>query len=119
MGSLLSSSMSDIFLDLMETTLIDKFIKRRQILHWSRYLSFTVKNMHNDRLKFFDMNIFIGNSKIKFRIFFQKDLDTVFTNYTKSVSPQRYKNGAIFTQLHRVRDCCSDETQFSICLDEL
>ena len=73
MGSPLSSSMSDIFLDLMETTLIDKFIKRRQILHWSRYLSFTVKNMHNDRLKFFDMNIFIGNSKIKFRIFFQKD----------------------------------------------
>ena len=65
------------------------------------------------------MDIFIENSKIKFRKIFKTDLDTVFTNYTESVSPQRYKNSAIFTQLHRVRDCCSDETQFSICLDEL
>jgi hypothetical protein len=37
MGSPLSSSMSDIFLNLMETTLIDKFIKNKEVLHWSRY----------------------------------------------------------------------------------
>ena len=33
--------------------------------------------------------------------------------------PQRYKNSAIFTQLHRVYDCCSDEEQFLKCLEEL
>ena len=37
MGSPLSSSMSDIFLNLMETTLIDNFIKNKEVLHWSRY----------------------------------------------------------------------------------
>ena len=35
MGSPFFSSMSDIFLDLMKTTLIDKFIKKN--LYWSRY----------------------------------------------------------------------------------
>ena len=43
----------------------------------------------------------------------------MFTNYNESISPQRYKNSAIFTQLHRVRDCCSDEEQYLICLEEL
>ena len=145
MGSPLSSSMSDIFLNLMETTLIDKFIKNKEVLHWSRYcddilvvcnknsaktildkinsydhrLTFTVENMQNDGLKFLDMDIFIENSKIEFRKLFKKDSDTVFTNYTESVFPQRYKNSDIFTQLHRVRDCCSDETQFSTVLTSL
>jgi hypothetical protein len=78
MGSLLSSSMSDIFLNLMVTTLIDKFIKNYEIIHWSRYcddilvichknsknkilekineydhrLNFTMETMLNDRIKF-------------------------------------------------------------------
>jgi hypothetical protein len=78
MGSPLSSSMSDIFLNLMETTLIQKFIKNKEILHWSRYvddilvicdkksiekilekingydhrLDFTVEFMENSTLKF-------------------------------------------------------------------
>ena len=145
MGSPLSSSMSDIFLNLMETTLIEKFIKNKEILHWSRYvddilvicdknsvenilekingydhrLSFTVENMVNDKLKFLDMELFIDDTKIKFRKIFKKDLNTVFTNYTESISPQRYKNSAIFTQLHRVRDCLSDDEQFSKSLHEL
>jgi hypothetical protein len=93
MGCPLSSSMSNILLDLMETPLIDKFIKKREILHWSRYcddvlvicnenstdtilekineydhkLSFTLENLHNDRLKFLDMDIFIENSIIQFK----------------------------------------------------
>ena len=145
MGSPLSSSMSDIFLNLMETTLIDKFIKNDEIIHWSRYcddilvicnknsknkilekingydhrLNFTLETMQSDRIKFLDMEIFIENSQIKFRKLFKNDLDTVFTNYNESISPQRYKNSAIFTQLHRVRDCCSDEEQYLICLEEL
>ena len=134
MGSPLSSSMSDIFLDLLESTIIDKFIKNKDILHWSRYcddvlvickktsvnnilekingydhrLNFTFDHMKNDRIQFLDMEIFIENFEIKFRKIFKKDLNTVYTNYTESVSPQRYKNSAIFTQLHRVYDCCSD-----------
>ena len=145
MGSPLSSSMSDIFLSLMETTLIQKFIKNKEIIHWSRYvddvivicdknsinnilekingydhrLEFTIERMKNNTLKFLNMEIFIEKSKIKFRKVFKKDLNTVFTNYTESVSPQRYKNSAIYTQLHRVRDCSSDREQFSKSLNEL
>ena len=99
MGSPLSSSMSDIFLNLMETTLIDKFIKNDEIIHWSRYcddilvicnknsknkilekingydhrLNFTLETMQNDRIKFLDMEIFIENSQIKFRKLFKND----------------------------------------------
>ena len=53
------------------------------------------------------------------KIFGYGNIITVFTNYTESVSPQRYKNSAIYTQLHRVRDCSSDEEQFSKSLNEL
>ena len=92
MGSPSSSSMSDIFLNLMETTLIEKFIRNKEIIHWSRYvddilvicyknsvknilekingydhrLNFTDENMANNKLKFLDMELFIDNSKIKF-----------------------------------------------------
>jgi hypothetical protein len=38
MGSPLSSSISDIFLNLMETTFIEKFIKNKEILDRSRYI---------------------------------------------------------------------------------
>ena len=56
---------------------------------------------------------------MKFRKFFKRDENTVITNFSQSVSPYKYKVNNIFTQLHRTRDCSSDEEQFSIALNEL
>ena len=41
------------------------------------------------------------------------------TNFRLSISPYKYKVNNIFTQIHRTRDCSSDEEQFSIALNEL
>ena len=74
--------------------------------------------MINNEILFLDCQIFIENSKIKFRKFFKKGLDTVYTNYQHSISPLKYKTN-IFTQLHRTRNCCSDQEQFEKSLDDL
>ena len=56
---------------------------------------------------------------MNFRKNFKRDENTVITNFSQSVSPYKYKVNNIFTQLHRTRDCSSDEEQFSIALNEL
>ena len=145
MGSPLSGSLSNIFVHLMEKVVITKFMKEKTIVSWVRYaddvlcicrkdsvntiltkingwdkkLNFTVEKLSNNQIKFLDLNVFLENDTIKFRKIFKKGLDTIFTNFKLSVSPYKYKVNNIFTQLHRTRDCCSDEEQFSMALDEL
>jgi hypothetical protein len=58
------------------------------------------------------------SSKINFRKTFKRGLDTVFTNYEHDVSPMKYKHN-LFTQLHRTRNCCSDDEQFEKSLKDL
>ena len=144
MGSSLSPSFSNIFVDLLEKSIIPKFLKSKKIIHWSRFaddilcicerssineifskinnydhrLSFTINKMVNNEILFLDCKIFLEDSKIKYRKFFKKGLDTVYTNYQHSLSPLKYKHN-IFTQLHRTRNCCSDQEQFEKSLDDL
>ena len=144
MGSKLSPILSNIFVNLLEQSVIPKFQKTKQIIHWSRYaddiicickknsidqifeklnnfdhrLKFTIEKMQENKIQFLDCNIFIENSKIKFRKTFKKGLDTVFTNYQYDLSPLKYKHN-LFTQLHRTRNCCSDNEQFERSLEDL
>ena len=144
MGSSLSPSLSNIFLDLVEKSIIPKFLKSKKVLSWVRYaddiiciceknsvdeifnklntfdhrLKFTIQRMENKQIKFLDCLIFIEDSEVKFRKIFKKGLDTVFTNYQHDISPLKYKHN-IFTQLHRTRDCCSDAEQFEKSLEDL
>ena len=74
--------------------------------------------MLENEIQFLDCKIFIENSKIKFRKTFKKGLDTVFTNYEHDLSPMKYKHN-LFTQLHRTRNCCSDDEQFEKRLEDL
>ena len=137
MGSSLSPSLSNIFVDILEKSVIPKFLKTKEIIHWSRFaddimcickknsvekifqklnsfdhrLKFTIEKMCENKIKFLDCKIFIENSKIKFRKIFKKGLDTVFTNYQHDISPLKYKHN-LFTQFHRTRDCCSNNEQF-------
>ena len=145
MGSSISGSLSNLFIDLMEKTIIKKFIKEKTIVHYQRYaddvlciclkdsvdkilnkmngldhhLSFTVEKFENNELKFLDAKIFIENGQINFRKFFRKAEKTVFTNLKLSITPYKYKVKNIYTQIHRTRDCCSDEEQFRFALDDV
>ena len=145
MGSSLSGALSNIFVSLMEKSVLPKLIKNKEIVSWIRYaddvisickkdtvsnmltkingwdqnLNFTVEKIDNNQIKFLDSNIFLENKIIKFRKNFTKGIDTVFTNFKLSISPYKYKVNNIFTQLHRTRDSCSDQEQFLLALDEL
>ena len=145
MGSPLLGALSNVFIHLMEKTVVNNLIKDKTIIHWQRFaddvfcicekdsitkiqnninawdknLTFTVEKFENNEIKFLDSRIFIENDKIKFRKFFKKGEDTVITNFKLSVSPYKYKVNNIFTQLHRCRDCSSDNEQFLIALNEL
>ena len=89
MGSSLSNSLANIFVNILEKSVIPKLIKSKKILHWSRYvddiiciteknsttdifeklnsfdhrLKFTIEKMNNNELKFLDSIIFIKNAK--------------------------------------------------------
>ena len=145
MGSKLSGALSNLFIHLMEETVVSKLIKNKTIIHWQRFaddvlcicekdsvdlilnkinawdknLNFKVEKLQNNEIKFLDSRIFLENKLLKFRKFFKRDENTVITNFSQSVSPYKYKVNNIFTQLHRTRDCSSDEEQFSIALNEL
>ena len=86
---------------------------------WDSKLTISVEKMMNDDIKFLDARIFLENETTKFRKFFKRGVDTVFTNFQLSVSPYKYKVSNIFTQLHKTRDCCSDKNEFSLALEEL
>jgi hypothetical protein len=145
MGSPLSGLLSNIFIHLMEKTIVNHFLKNKNIIHWQRFvddvicicrkdsidlilnkiyswdakLNFAVKKLTNNEIKFINAKIFIKNDEIKFRKIFKKGEATIFTNFELSISPYEYVVNNIFTQLHRTRDCCSDESQFDLALDKL
>ena len=138
MGSSLSGALSNIFVSLMEKSVLPKLIKNKEIVSWIRYaddvicickkdtvsniltkingwdqnLNFTVEKIDNNQIKFLDSNIFLENKIIKFRKIFKKGIDTVFTNFNLSISPYKYKVNNIFTQLHRTRDSYPNQEQF-------
>ena len=113
MGTPLSGPLSNIFVHLMEDTVINKLLKNKTVVHWQRFaddvlcickkdavqevlnkinalnskLTFSVEKMMDDEIKFLDARIFLENETIKFRKFFKRGVDTVFTNFQLSVSP--------------------------------
>ena len=53
-------------------------------------------------------------------IYYRKDGEkTVITNYKHNVSAKKYICGNILTQLHRQKDCSSDDELFLEILDEM
>lgn len=98
MGSCLSPCLSNIFVNLLEKSVVPKFLNTKLIVHWSRFaddimcicrkdsvdeifqkinnfyyrLKFTKERMLENEIQFLDCKIFIENSKIKFRKSFKK-----------------------------------------------
>jgi hypothetical protein len=110
MGSFLSGLQSNIFIHLMEQTVVSKLIKDETIVHWQRFaddvlcickkgavntvlnkingwdakLTFKVEHLVNN-----ENNLALKNRTIKFRKLFKKGEDTFFTNFQLSISPYK------------------------------
>ena len=138
MGSSLSPLLSNLFLGIMERDIVKKLKNSGQIISWIRFaddvltviqkgsrdlilqkinqwdhrLKFTFDEMTDNSLNFLDCKIFTKNGKVEFQKTWRKGLDTVVSNYQRSVISKRYTENNIFTQLHRTRDSCSSEELF-------
>ena len=145
MGSPLSGLLANLYVNILESERIDKFLKEGLIVTWIRYaddilcickkgsvekihsslnswaknLQFTVEKMDNEKIVFFDYGIFLKDGKINFKKFRKRGVETVITNYRESISAKKYKCGSILTQLHRQYDCSSSQELFLEGPDEL
>ena len=139
MGSALSPLLANLFLGILERSIVRELQKAGHVVSWLRYaddiititkkgsrdlilqklnqwdhhLSFTSETMSENKLKFLDCLIFIKEGKIEFEKVWRNGLDTVLSNYRKSVISPRYTENNILTQLHRTRDSCSSEELFN------
>ena len=138
MGSPLSSLLSNLYVHMMESTVVKNFEKSGTILKWIRFaddilcvckkntvnvilrrinkwsskLQFTVEHMTDNKLVFLDCLVFLDGDKVLFKKYRKQGLETVITNYKFSVTSKKYKIGNIMTQLHRQKNCCSNDELF-------
>ena len=75
--------------------------------------------MESEKLIFLDTEVYLQNGKIRFRKYRKNGEKTVISNYKHNVSAKKYLLGNILTQLHRQKDCCSDDQLFSESLEEM
>ena len=146
MGSSISASLATIFVNLMEKTVVKKYIDDGKVISYQRYaddclvilkkssirsflkdinhydkgLKFTLQEMdHNDELIFLDSKVFIKNNVLEFIKFRKRGHLTVISNYKHSLMSYKYLRGGIFTALHRERNACSSQAIFLESLEEL
>ena len=145
MGSPLSSLLSNLYVHMMEQTIVKNFEKSGVILCWLRFaddvicvckkssvniilrrinswsskLQFTVEHMTENELVYLDCLLFLENEKLLFKKYRKRGLETVITNYKFSVTSKKYKVGNILTQLHRQKNCFSNDQLFIESLEEM
>lgn len=137
MGSCISSLIANVFVNEMETEIIDNFIKKGVIKSWYRYADdcivmlrkdslnevFSSINSWDEKLKFtmekmgsslvyLDTEIFLQAERLEFKRFRKRGLKTVFSNFEKSLISKKYLICNIFNQLHKERDCSSTDEIF-------
>ena len=145
MGSCLSQLLTNLFVNVFETSVIDKLMNEGKVLHWTRYvddvfaivmknsedfifgklnnwdsnLEFTREVMTSEGLVFLDCLVFANGHKLHHKKYRKEGLNTVLSNFEKSVMCKKYLKNSLFTMLHRERDCCSNNELFHESLEEL
>ena len=145
MGSCLSPLLANLFVNVFETSVIDKLMNEGKVLHWTRYvddvfaivmknsedfifgklnnwdsnLEFTREVMTSEGLVFLDCLVFANGHKLHHKKYRKEGLNTVLSNFEKSVMCKKYLKNSLFTMLHRERDCCSNNELFHESLEEL
>ena len=122
MGTCLSPLLANLFVSILETSIVDKLKRKggiitwfryvndvfavvktpsketitKEINSWDHYLKFTQEDMKNDELIFLDMRIFYKNQKLQFIKYRKEGLNTVLSNLNYSIMCKKYLKNSIF-----------------------
>ena len=145
MYSCLSSIISNLFVNLLEISVIEKFQRNGEIISWLRFaddicciakkesvrkiknkinswdgsLKFTSVEM-TDNLIYLDCELYISElGKIEFKNYRKNGENTIFQNFRHSVMSKRYLISNLFGQFHRILDSSSNEENFLDGLEKL
>ena len=143
MGGKMSPALSNIFLNILETTIIQKFIDQKSLVFYVRYvddifiivrkrminsilvqlnnfdenLGFTLDKMENNSIKYLDTLVVLENDKLKLQQFLKSE--SVIMNYKKAVAPLQYKNSCLSGEIFRANNCTSDSDSLELALKYL
>ena len=138
MGGCLSPIIANIFVNMLEDTVVKKFVKQGKIKFWKRYaddiisiakkdstdqifnklnswdpsLNFTIVKMVENSLIFLESEIFISNNSIEFKYYRKFGQKTILSNFKNSKMSKKYLKANIITQCNNVLDACSTYEYF-------
>ena len=133
MGSPLSSLFADLFLGILERTVIAKLERQGHIFKWLRYaddcivvgkkgsfehilnkvnrwdkdIEFSYEKMIDNELTFLSSTIFLTNGSFEFRPSRKNGAETILTNFNKATISEKYLVSNIFTMLHHSQNSSS------------
>ena len=145
MGSKISPSMADIFVNIMEQDLIKKLISNGTIISYYRYvddifcivkkghqndilnkmnefdpsLKFTLELMEENRLNFLDITVCLFDEDLSLEFYRKSSASNCLTNFKHEVSPKSYKISTLCGEIHRVHNCTSSDQTRRKCLEKI
>ena len=134
MGSPLSSLFADLFLGMLERTIIARLERQGHIFKWLRYVDDCIviakkgsfdhilnkdnnwdkkiissnEQMVDNELTFLSSTIFLSNGSFEFRPSRKNGADTIITNFKKATISEKYLVSNIYTMLHHSQNSCSN-----------
>ena len=146
MGSRLSPILADLFVNLMEESIITKHINNGNLVFYSRYvddilviykkgmentvlsdmnrfdhfLNFTIEKMTNNSLPFLDTEVYVDSENIvQLRFYKKPSASDVKLNFRHSTTPMKYKISTLVGEIYRVTRCTTTESEREIALNSL
>ena len=131
MGGKLSPSLANIFVHMLEETIVQDYIDSGVIISYQRYvddvaiilkkghklellkkfnefdpgLKWTVENFENNKLVFLDTEITVENGTLELYQYRKPSASECLTNYKYGISPKSYKNSLITGEVYRAYNC--------------
>ena len=138
MGSTLAPLLANIFIGCLERALINKLVKSGDVISWTRFaddnlaiikkgsfdkifnainnwdehIFYTSEKLLNNQLNFLSCTIFLKNEQLEFKTFRKSGLNSITSNYQKSIMAKSYLKSNIFTALHYSLYSCSTQELF-------
>ena len=146
MGSKLIPALSNIFLNMTETTVIKPFLDQKILFFYCRYvddclllvrkryknvilekmnafdpfLKFTIVEMQNNQLIDLDTKLVDTDGKLELEQYRKTDNHTTsMMNYKKAIAPLQYKNSTLNGEIYRAHNCTTTENNLDLALKNL
>ena len=146
MVSKLSPAISNIFLHMLESTIIENYKAQKTIIFYTRYvddcllmvrkrtknailekmnsfdpfLKFTVVEMQENKLIYLDTKIIEKNDTLELEQYRKNTNDTTcIMNFKQAVAPLQYKKSCLNGEIYRAYNCTSNRDTLEIALENL